>query len=133
MARSGTTAEGMADDCNMLDPEVVDGVRKHCLGRVIMQVELVCNVPVDEDIARFCGHNDALWHSRVCTADPQQLWALSLRALLEEIRLLQPDILCPLRVSREHSLRYWLHSCVSSMVVCGEETEGSIVVKEVEW
>lgn len=55
---------------------------------------------MDEDFARFAGHDDALWHSGVGAADPEDLGRLALGGLPEEVGVVPLNVGRPLCIRR---------------------------------
>lgn len=92
------TTVRVSNDKYMFDAHDIDRIREHRESAVIVEVKLIGNITVHEDVARFRISHDGLWDARVCAADPEDLWGLSLGTLTKEIWVSIVDPFSPLSV-----------------------------------
>lgn len=85
----------------MSDTNVHDGVVEKSLGRVVLGLELVGNVPLDKHVSGFTSHDCNLWNSRVGASDPKKVGRLTHDLLGHELGLLRSDFSGPVPVAFE--------------------------------
>ena len=60
--------------------------------------DVLCDIPVDEYVSWICGEQYALWYTTIRAANPQYLWGMMFRDVVEEVGRGSDNTFSPLLV-----------------------------------